>query len=114
MNLYRNKDYGGIYRILNKKGGITLCRFFDSNMTYYCRNFKELEYCFTKINTKEAKKIIASKYIHKESQQEYRLKAYATCKDRDTEVVIYADKEGKLYTREKSEFLDKFTNEMKT
>lgn len=113
MNLYKIKGYGGIYRILHKKGGITLCRFFDSDTTYYCSNFYELEYCFTKIDTKEAKKIIESKYIHKESKQEYRLKTYATCKDRDTEVVIYADSKGKLYTREKSEFLEKFANELK-
>lgn len=43
----------------------------------------------------------------------YRVRHYAICKDRDVEVVIYTDNEGKYYTREKGEFLEKFTHEMK-
>ena len=113
MNLYRYKYGGEIYRILSRKCGITLCRFFDSKREHWCKDFKELKQYYEKIPAKKAKQIIASKYIHKKSGNVYRVRNYAICKDRDVEVVIYTDSEGKCYTREKSEFLEKFANEPK-
>ncbi|STP13339.1 hypothetical protein [Helicobacter cinaedi] len=113
MNLYRHKYYGGIYRMLSRKGGITLCRFFDSKREHFCKDWEEFQINFAKIPPREAKQIIASKYIHKKSGNVYRVRNCAICKDRDVEVVIYTDNKGKCYTREKSEFLEKFANEPK-
>ena len=109
MNLYRHKYYGGIYRILNRKGSITLCKFFDSKRDYYCRNWKEFQINFAKIPPREAKQIIASKYIHKKSGNVYRVRNYAICKDRDIAVVIYSDLQGNLYTRSEKDFKATFT-----
>ena len=113
MNLYRHKLSGGIYRIVSRKNGITLCRFFDSSRDYLCKDLEMFHFNFAKLCPKEAKQIIASKYIHKKSGKVYRVRNFAICKDRDVEVVIYTDNEGKYYTREKGEFLEKFTHEMK-
>lgn len=74
MNLYRYKYGGEIYRIVSRKYGITLCRLFDSKREHWCWDFKELKQYYKKIPAKEAKQIIASKYIHKK-----------ICKDRDVE-----------------------------
>lgn len=53
-------------------------------------------------------------YIHKKSGNVYKVIKYGICKDRDVEVVIYTDSQGKYYTREKGEFLKKFVKkEMK-
>lgn len=113
MNLYRHKYYGGIFRITSRKGGITLCRFFDSKVDYFCRNWEEFQINFAKIPPKEAKQIIASKYIHKKSGNVYKVIKYGICKDRDVEVVIYTDSQGKYCTREKGEFLKKFAKKEK-
>ena len=113
MKLYRYKYGGEIYRILSRKCGITLCRFFDSKREHWCKDFKELKQYFEKIRPKEAKQMIAARYIHKKSGNVCRVRNYAICNDRDVEVVIYTDSEGKYYTREKGEFLEKFANEPK-
>lgn len=99
--------------MLSRKGGITLCRFFDSKREHFCKDWEEFQINFAKIPPREAKQIIASKYIHKKSGNVYRVRNCAICKDRDVEVVIYTDNKGKCYTREKSEFLEKFANEPK-
>lgn len=52
-------------------------------------------------------------YIHKKSGNVYKVIKYGICKDRDVEVVIYADSQGKYYTREKGEFLKKFVKKEK-
>lgn len=109
MNLYRHKYYGGIYRMLSRKGGITLCRFFDSKREYFCKDFKELKQYFEKIRPKEVKQMIAARYIHKKSGNVYRVRNYAICKDRDIEVVIYSDLQGNLYTRSEKNFKAAFT-----
>ena len=54
-----------------------------------------------------------SLYIHKKSGNVYRVIKYGICKDRDVEVVIYTDSQGKYYTREKGNFLEKFAKKEK-
>lgn len=109
MNLYRHKYYGGLYRITSKKGGISLCRFFDSKGDYLCKDWEEFQMNFAKIPPREAKQFIESKYIHKKSGNVYRVRNYAICKDRDIAVVIYSDLQGNLYTRSEKDFKATFT-----
>ena len=46
MNLYRYKYGGAIYRMLSRKGGITLCRFFDSKREHFCKDWEEFQMNF--------------------------------------------------------------------
>ena len=109
MNLYKHKISGGLYTIASRKGGISLCGFFDSSDEYYCKELEMFHFNFAKLCPKEARQIIASKYIHKESGNVYRVRNYTTCKDRDISVVIYSDLQGNLYTRSEKDFKAKFT-----